>query len=778
MTIPGSANPLLLASAASTGYSISRSLRFNSSDSAYLSRAVSTAGNRKKWTLAFWYKKTQSGTTLDYVFGSSNDGFNSNYALLTLGTQFEWQEVASGSTTVRKTLAPLIRDHSAWMHVVVVFDTDNATPADRTRFYLNGVRITDFSPHNTNPSSGYQGLINQNYTHYFGYTSSSFTANGYFADMYFVDGLALEASSFGEFDATTGVWNPKTPTDITPYGTNGFHLDFADNSAATAAALGKDTSGNGNNWTPNNLSVTAGAGNDSLVDVPTNGAQTDTGVGGEVRGNYCTLNLLDQKSATLTNGNLDVSISASSSGVNPYASGSIAPSSGKWYFEGTYTSSTLNAAFVGVLRGADFNTYIGSTGVGYYGFNGQKVVDGSYTSYGNSFTAGDVIGVALDLDSGTVTFYKNNTSQGAITLPSSSSGWKAYVGNGASSGAQGFTLNFGQRPFAYTAPSGLKALCTANLPAPLVTKPSSHFQVVTDTGANIRSTAEALTFGADLIWIKDRANSSTNHQLLDTTRGGNAIISTSSDAAEGTYSAPSGNSVAWCWNESVTAGFDIVGYAGDNTSNRNISHSLGVAVDMAWIKSRSSGSFYIWHRSLASTTHFLKCNQTDGTASSTNTNSPFGTGNWSSTQFMVTNNATNNLNAASTNYIAYLWSTVVGYSSMGSYVGDGSTSGFGPFIHCGFRPKFVLIKGSSVAYDWLILDAVRNPYNLTTQVLYANSSIAEMTNNGTGSGGYESIDILSNGFQIKSNSARYNQSGATYIYFAVAESPFSIARAR
>jgi len=115
---------------------------------------------------------------------------------------------------------------------------------------------------------------------------------------------------------------------------------------------------------------------------------------------------------------------------------------------------------------------------------------------------------------------------------------------------------------------------------------------------------------------------------------------------------------------------------------------------------------------------------------------------------------------------------------MGSYTGDGSTSGFGPFIHCGFRPKFVLIKGSSVAHDWLMLDSVRNPYNLTTQVLYANSSTAEMTNNGTGSGGYESIDIFSNGFQIKSNSSRYNQSSATYIYFAVAESPFTYARAR
>ena len=121
--------------------------------------------------------------------------------------------------------------------------------------------------------------------------------------------------------------------------------------------------------------------------------------------------------------------------------------------------------------------------------------------------------------------------------------------------------------------------------------------------------------------------------------------------------------------------------------------------------------------------------------------------------------------------IAYCWKSVPGFSRFGSYVGDGSTSGFGPYINCGFRPRYVLIKSTTVAYSWLILDSVRNPNNLTTQVIYADSSSGEMTNNGTGSGGYESIDILSNGFQIKSNSNRYNQSGQTYIYCAFAESP-------
>ena len=773
MSVPGSANALLLNTAAAGGYQISRSLRFNSSDSAYLSRTPASAGNRKTWTWAGWVKRSnlKYATLFTGYSNSSNNGhfyYYNDYLIFTWEIAGVYQE---------PTTAAVFRDPSAWMHVVLATDTTQATDSNRMKMYVNGVQQTlsgSYPPQNSD------GFINSTVEHRIGSTPETAVADfdGYLADIYFIDGQALTPTSFGGFDATTGVWNPKAYTGS--YGTNGFHLEFADNSSNTATTLGKDTSGNGNNWTPNNLSVTAGAGNDSLVDVPTNGSQTDTGVGGEVRGNYCTWNPLDNQGLTLANGNLDVSWS-----TNSWYSlkSTIGVGTGKWYYEYTVNSGSSNQ-IIGLFSTTTAFPAVGGSGYmtasasGWgYQLDGNKSNNNSFTSTGTTAAAGDVIMVAFDMDAAKVWFGKNGTwlnsgnpGTGANAAFSNLSGTLAPAVS--LYGSQSGSLNAGARSFAYTAPSGFKALCTANLPAPLVTKPSSHFQVVTDTGANIRSTAEALTFGADLIWIKDRANSSTNHQLLDTTRGGNAIISTSSDAAEGTYSAPSGNSVAWCWNESVTAGFDIVGYAGDNTSNRNISHSLGVAVDMAWIKSRSSGSFYIWHRSLASTTHFLKCNQTDGTASSTNTNSPFGTGNWSSTQFMVTNNATNNLNAASTNYIAYLWSTVVGYSSFGSYTGNGSATD-GPFVYTGFRPRYLLIKTTAnISGNWYILDTARDTVNVMPLDLYANDPAAESTVT------TNQLDILSNGFKLRGTGGGMNGSGHTLIYAAFAESPFNYARAR
>jgi len=898
-------NPALLgAGGQSTGYNVSRSLRFNSSDSAYCGRTVSSANTSNTTsTLSWWCKRTKLGATSCLFSGYDGSSTYATYIQFDAGDTFT---VTNPGYNVALTTSQVFRDPSAWYHFVLVWDTTNATSSNRYRLFVNGVRVTAFSTA-VYPSQNDTGrFIYANSNNRIGTTwgSSGYSyCDAYLADVHLVDGQALDPTSFGQFDATTGVWVPKAYTGT--YGTNGFKLDFADNSSNTATTLGKDGSNNGNNWTPNNISVSttsqntytgagdyldraldgivgnssttnqaytatftapiaynsllivygnmangalgnpatgavlsvngsavtatgtyglngyssaynkyyqtntpgtltslgmsAGvggshesgifevyvngsllvritpAGNDSLVDVPTTSG-TDTGAGGEVRGNYCTWNPLANSAAQLTysNGNLDLSQSNTASYA--LAQGTIGVSSGKWYFEVAITST--GTCRTGVTRSdSSLSTFLGSASTAYaYASGGYKANNNSNTTTGYStYTNGDVVGVALDLDAGRIFFSKNGTWQ--------ESGNPATGTNPAYSGLSGTyfpswgkddyvstscVLNTGARSFAYTAPSGFKALCTANLPAPLVTKPSTQFQVVTDTGANIRSTAEALTFGGDLIWIKDRANNSTNHQLLDTTRGGNAIISTSSDAAEGTYSAPSGNSVAWCWNESVTAGFDIVGYAGDNTSNRNISHSLGVAVDMAWIKSRSSGSFYIWHRSLASTTHFLKCNQTDGTASSTNTNSPFGTGNWSSTQFMVTNNATNNLNAASTNYIAYLWSTVVGYSNGFSYTGNGSTDG--SFVYLGFRPRLILLKCSSTTGNWTLVDTAREGYNVDNDPLYPNLSDAEGT--------ADLLDITSNGFKLRTTDASVNSNAATYIGFAWAESPFNYSRAR
>jgi hypothetical protein len=287
---------------------------------------------------------------------------------------------------------------------------------------------------------------------------------------------------------------------------------FSDNS--TAAALGTDTSGNGNTWTVNNISVTAGAGNDSLVDFPVNGSQVDTGVGGEVVGNYCTWNPLDIVSNSLVNGNLAVTGSSDTGAVN----GTVGVSSGKWYWEVTAGSPQDCIGIWSTSSRA--TTFTGGTAdsFGYYGNLGTKVNNGSGVSYGATFGSGDVIGIALDLDAGTLVFYKNNVSQGTA-FTGLTGGFRPSMRAGAAAGANtvGAFLNAGQRPFAYTAPSGFKALCTTNLPEPTIADGSTVMDVALYTGNGSTQTISGLNFDPDLVWIKGRSGA-TDHALYDTVR--------------------------------------------------------------------------------------------------------------------------------------------------------------------------------------------------------------------------------------------------------------------
>jgi len=475
----------------------------------------------------------------------------------------------------------------------------------------------------------------------------------------------------------------------------------------------------------------------------------------------------------------------------------------------------------GIITGSSSLFQFASTSV-FYGEDGKLYVDGSVaTNYGITIAIGDVVGIAVDMDAAKIYFYKNGTliNTGGTSFTTTGNDWFFKVGTYFSSSVN--TVNFGQRAFAYPV-SGFKALCTQNLPAPLVTKSNTVMDVALWTGTGVGGRAvTGLNFNPDLVWLKRRSSGGANsHQLHDVVRGAatGALYSDLTNAEDSNYPITSfdtagftlGSSaslasqsyasqnetsqtyVGWAWDAgtstvsntqgsitssvraNATAGFSVVTYTGTGSS-ATVGHGLGVAPSLIIVKARDNSSYggegwNTYHSSLAAG-YAVQLNSTQAQFTGMFTSTlP------TSTVFTLSTNS--GVNQSPVRYVAYCFAPVVGYTSMGSYTGDGSTSGFGPFIYCGFRPKFVLIKSSSVSYSWLMFDSVRNPYNLTTQVLYADSSAAEMTNNGTGSGGYESIDILSNGFQIKSNSARYNQSGATYIYFAVAESPFNYSRAR
>ena len=447
------------------GYQIERSLRFNSADSAYLSRTLSSS-NRQTFTFNVWVKKTVVGSSTGAVLFCSTDNVTStgwlhfNSGSYGSADTLTFEDQSSGTVLVT---SQLFRDPSAWYMITLSVDTTQATASNRVKLYVNGTRVTAFSTE-TYPAQNANTNFNRpsSFIHTIGsqYTNNRFF-NGYLSEVHFIDGSALDPTSFGEYNTDTGVWQPKAYTGS--YGTNGFYLNFSDNSGTTSTTLGKDYSGNGNNWTPNNFSVTAGAGNDSLVDTPTNYG-TDTGVGGEVRGNYATWNPLDQAGGLLfSEGNLKVTANTGWDGSRATFS---YPSTGKWYWEALCVSRSTGAS-VGILSTSAVITGdlgAASTGYIYNSGDGAKYNNGSSASYGSAWGTNDLIGIAWDADTGTLSFYKNGVSQGTAYSGLTGQFSPAIGVNGSDS----MQANFGNRPFAYTAPSGFKALCTQNLPEPTV----------------------------------------------------------------------------------------------------------------------------------------------------------------------------------------------------------------------------------------------------------------------------------------------------------------------
>jgi len=360
---------------------------------------------------------------------------------------------------------------------------------------------------------------------------------------------------------------------------NSFHLDFSDNSSN--AALGTDSSGNSNTWTVNNLSVASGAGNDSLVDTPTNYGD-DTGAGGEVRGNYCTMNpLAKAPNCTLSNGNLDITTGADPS----KCLSTIGMSSGKWYSEFTITSNSINPGLATLQTNLN-NGFLGNDAGGWvYGATGLKYHNdpgAGGVTYGATYTSGDVIGVAFDADLGTLTWYKNGSSQGVAYTGLTSGPYFFATGGSYSSAA----ANFGQRPFAYAAPSGYKALCTTNLPEPTIADGSTAMDVVTYTGDGTSSKAiTGLEFSPDLVWTKCRTVAHW-HVLGDTVRGAGPTVATNTNYVEindGLYSSFDGNGFTvakYNTNESTNdANEPFVSWAWDAGANSSKTYAVTVVSD-------------------------------------------------------------------------------------------------------------------------------------------------------------------------------------------------------
>ena len=787
------------ASASTGGYQISRSLRFNSADSAYLNRTPASASNQKTWTWSGWVKRSTLGG-YNTFFNAGGNGFVARF-----NNPTDYLEVYnySGGYQLQLITAQVFRDVSAWYHIVIVLDTTPAQAASRCKLYVNGVQVTSFYGTPAYPNQNADLLVNAVNVHTIGNTNGIGAYNdGLLTEVNFIDGQALTPSSFGETNAQTGVWTPIAYSGS--YGTNGFYLNFSDNSNTTAATLGKDYSGNGNNWTPNNFSVTAGVDNDSMVDVPTPYG-VDTGVGGTVRGNYCTLNPLNAgNSAYLNNGNL--AITNPSEGAWRTGVATIAMSSGKWYAEVTVTNNNL---LIGIDKASvvftGTTTFIGGSPTGWGVLYTGQVYNNSGVVYNNSsYAAGDIIGMTFDADTGVLTWYKNNVAMGQ-TITGLTSG--PYVFGFSANSAGNGSINFGQRAFAYTAPSGFKALCTQNLPTPAIgattaTQAGKYFNPVLYTGNAGTLAVTGVGFQPDWTWIKLRS-AVASHALYDAVRGVQKQISSDSTAAEttqangltafgsdgftvGTLGNVNGSGstyVAWNWkangsgstntagsitstvSANTTSGFSIITWTGNATQNATIGHGLGTKPAFFVVKNRTSGP-RDWpvKFNTFSTSQYIYLNGTGAVASF---GFYFPTEPTSSVIYLGSDA---DVNGNGNSMVCYAFSEVAGYSKFGSYTGNGSTDG--PFIYCGFRPRYILFKTTAaINQPWGVADTTRSPYNLTNLNISPTYDTAENS-------GYAKMDILSNGFKLREDSVFINGSGSNYIFAAFAENPFKYSLAR
>jgi len=790
-------------------YTINESLRFNAAESAYLSRTPSSTSNQKTWTFNTWIKlgnmPVASGAFRTAgIFAAGGGVFNKRVEIqfyVTDGFYIIIDERLDGGTYYIVEGTDSFRDVSGWYMFTTIVDTTESTAADRIRLYVNGTRLTNITNTNGYPAQNSDLYVNTSgLAHYIGEThhnTADYRLDAYLAEVNFVDGTAAEPSNFGE--TKNGIWVPKAYSGS--YGTNGFYLSFADSSA-----IGDDLSGNTNDWTANNL-----AAHDVVPDSPTN--------------NFPTLNPLDQNTGTLSEGNLKVVTVSTSSTPNTRAT--FAVNSGKWYWEYRIGDSQPHH-FIGIVKS---NKY-GSIADDYItlGGNGANIyVDGSVSqsSLTPNFANGKVIGMALDADAETLQFYLDGTAHGtAESYASFMSG--EYVApwfiDGASSIVCTGIANFGQDStfagattaggnadangigdFKYAPPSGFLALCSANLPEPAIgpnsaTQADDHFNTVLYTG---NGTGQSITTGhaSDFVWLKTRALA-YQHSLYDSVRGGQyrsasdqALPEVDNSSANlqsfdnngftvGTLINDNQNAatyVGWSWKAGGTAvsntdgtitssvsanqdaGISILTYTGTG-SNATVGHGLSQTPEWVVTKSRDSSlSWYVYVPGRMSTNKVLAYNATNAEFSSAGA---FIEGDFNATTFGVgTETPTNKSGDA---FLAHCFHSVEGYSKVGSFVGNNNADG--PFIYTGFRPAFILLKSVNAARNWHILDAARNPYNVSNLFLNPNDATAEVT--------FTFGDFLSNGVKITNTGGTFNANGETYVYLAFAEAPFKYANAR
>ena len=806
-----SENAIIGASNAS-GFNIDYSCRFNKGDSSYLSRTPESASNRKTWTMSCWIKTTG----LDDGFTLMDAGANPNYLTVYMyqGTIRLYDPSAGVGNAIYIAGTRLLRDVAAWYHIVVQLDTTQATNTDRVKIYVNNERETAFTQTDW-PDQNYDSFVNNNIEHTINRTGSTY-ADCYMAEYHFIDGLALTPSSFGELDADTNQW--KAIKYAGTYGTNGFFLAFK-----SSGALGTDTSGNGNTYASTNLAAT-----DQMIDTP----QNSTG------GNFSTLNpLIKPRVGTTTykEGNLKVQNDNWDAVL-----GTQRRDSGKWYWEVVGVGNISNGYKVGIFD-AEGDYRSGNihdvTGAMSYQLNGSTTIAGVVAAYGASYTNGDIIGIAVDMDASTIQWYKNNAAQGSVAFSGGMQNASGFVpmtsmangpndcyayynfGQDSSFGgnktAQGNTDGNDFGDFYYTPPAGYLALCSDNLSDPSIALPGENFNTKLYTGNGGTQSVTGAGFAPDLVWIKNR-DDAVNHGLFDTIRGVKNSLQSNSDteartaagATEDLYAfgtdgfsvgvdtggtsyincnESSKNYASWNWKSGGAASTNDDGsidseVSANTTAGFSIVKWTGTGSDVTVGHGLSQAPDIIINKSLGDVNYWAV--QSLLWASTTDTNMLYlnSTG--------AQSDDTNVFQAAptasvfspqggawpgiGTNTIEYI---AYCFHSVEGYskIGTyvGNNSTDGTFVYLGFTPAYILLKTYDNTDNWNIYDIKRNGYNGTG----GTYQIRADTNGAGFTAAATMVDLVSNGVKMRTNDPGTN-SARNYLYMAFAETPFKTANAR
>ena len=788
------------------GKIIERSLRNDEDSSSFLSYTPSVAGNQKTFTLSAWFKLyKQDANQQDFFWMCGGDSSNRFQVSREGVEQINFEPKVSGSTQARFYTSNKFEDVASWYHFVFKIDTTQGTSSNRYNFYINGVE-TEYGGTGgevvttSYPSQNTDFLWGSTIAHYIGRRSygDASKADIGIAELHYTSGYAYDATSFGYFDDQTGIWRPKKFTGS--YGSAGWYLDLSDNTSTTT--LGYDKSGNGNHWTLNNYAVT-----DSILDTPTN--------------NFAVWNVTDAEGRDndFSEGNLKNQIAYQGNAEESGATLSF--SSGKWYWEEYMQTSTDNSGNVGVgVKSTDFKNHWRVRGNG-----GETDHNGTQTTIsGFSWTNGDIIGIAVDMDAGTWTVSKNGTFIG-VNIHTNLSGYTVTPTMHNSNGSERHTFitNFGQDSsfagtktaqgnkdangigdFYYQVPSGYKALCTLNLPptSSSIIRPKRHFDTLLYTGTGSSNIVEGLEFQPDLVWVHARDTNGYEPMMIDSVRGGTKSLTTNSNDQESTHGGrsmtfyPGGvrwnsdsgncnangeNYVLWCWKAggaavsntdgSITtscsanqeAGFSIITYTGTG-SQTTVGHGLGKAPKVVITKLRDTTTqdwFFMPGEITGNRATYIKFNTLDAVASDAHTYPNVAP---TSTVYTIGgDDGGNGSNGNGYGYVAYCWSEIPGYSRFGLYTANGNADG--PYVELGFRPAFFIIRKVN-GENWAVYDNKRDTRNEVGQAgrLYGDLAQSE-------SGVTYDLNITSNGFKLKKYTGIINDSSSDYIYMAFADKP-------